>query len=218
MVRILSFFAIFFTSVAIAYFMYFRPEEDLPVYQPSDLNPALVDASAMREEDHRVLDFELINHLGDSVSLEDVAGDILVVDFFFTRCATICPLMTQNLKRVHDRLDPQMPVRILSHSVTPQADSVSVLNRYAEKYSANPALWWFLTGEKTEVYRLARQSYFSCLDEGDGGFQDFVHTENIVLVDAKGRLRGFYDGTDEKAMSQLFNDLTFLLKKKSEKS
>ena len=218
MVRILSFFAIFFTSVAIAYFMYFRPEEDLPVYQPSDLNPALVDASAMREEDHRVLDFELINHLGDSVSLEDVAGDILVVDFFFTRCATICPLMTQNLKRVHDRLDVQMPVRILSHSVTPQADSVSVLNRYAEKHGANPALWWFLTGEKTEVYRLARQSYFSCLDEGDGGFQDFVHTENIVLVDAKGRLRGFYDGTDEKAMSQLFNDLTFLLKKKSEKS
>ena len=198
--------------------MYFRPEEDLPVYQPSDLNPALVDASAMREEDHRVLDFELINHLGDSVSLEDVAGDILVVDFFFSRCATICPLMTQNIKRVHDRLDPQMPVRILSHSVTPQADSVSVLNRYAEKHGANPALWWFLTGEKTEVYRLARQSYFSCLDEGDGGFQDFVHTENIVLVDAKGRLRGFYDGTDEKAMSQLFNDLTFLLKKKSEKS
>ena len=218
MARILSFFAIFFTSVAIAYFMYFRPEEDLPIYQPSDLNPALVDASAMREEDHRVLDFELINHLGDSVSLEDVAGDILVVDFFFTRCATICPLMTQNLKRVHDRLDPQMPVRILSHSVTPQADSVSVLNRYAEKHGANPALWWFLTGEKTEVYRLARQSYFSCLDEGDGGFQDFVHTENIVLVDAKGRLRGFYDGTDEKAMSQLFSDLTFLLKKKSEKS
>ena len=218
MVRILSFFAIFFTSVAIAYFMYFRPEEDLPVYQPSDLNPALVDASAMREEDHRVLDFELINHLGDSVSLEDVAGDILVVDFFFSRCATICPLMTQNIKRVHDRLDPQMPVRILSHSVTPQADSVSVLSRYAEKHGANPALWWFLTGEKTEVYRLARQSYFSCLDEGDGGFQDFVHTENIVLVDAKGRLRGFYDGTDEKAMSQLFNDLTFLLKKKSEKS
>ena len=218
MVRILSFFAIFFTSVAIAYFMYFRPEEDLPVYQPSDLNPALVDASAMREEDHRVLDFELINHLGDSVSLEDVAGDILVVDFFFTRCATICPLMTQNLKRVHDRLDPQMPVRILSHSVTPQADSVSVLNRYAEQHGANPALWWFLTGEKTEVYRLARQSYFSCLDEGDGGFQDFVHTENIVLVDAKGRLRGFYDGTDKKAMSQLFSDLTFRLKKKSEKS
>ena len=218
MARIVSFFAIFFTSVLVAYFMYFKPEEDLPIYQPSQLNPALVDPSAMRAEDHRILDFELVNHLGDTVTLADVEGQILVVDFFFSRCATICPLMTRNLQRIHDRLDPQMPVRILSHSVTPQADSVSVLNRYAEKHGANPDLWWFLTGEKKEIYKLARRSYFSCLDEGDGGFQDFVHTENIVLVDEKGRLRGFYDGTDSKAMSQLFSDLQFLLKKKSDKS
>ena len=218
MARIVSFFVIFSTSVAVAYFMYFRPEQDLPIYQPSQLNPALVDAAAMRAEDHRILDFELVNHLGDTVTLADVEGQILVVDFFFTRCATICPLMTKNLQRIHDRLDPQMPIRILSHSVTPQADSVSVLNRYADKHGANPDLWWFLTGEKKEIYRLARQSYFSCLDEGDGGFQDFVHTENIVLIDDMGRLRGFYDGTDSKSMSQLFSDLGFLLEKKSEKS
>ena len=148
MARIVSFFVIFFTSVAVAYFMYFRPEQDLPIYQPSQLNPALVDAAAMRAEDHRILDFELVNHLGDTVTLADVQGQILVVDFFFTRCATICPLMTKNLQRIHDRLDPQMPIRILSHSVTPQADSVSVLNRYADKHGANPDLWWFLTGEK----------------------------------------------------------------------
>lgn len=218
MARIVSFFVIFFTAVLVAYFMYFKPEEDLPVYQPSQLNPALVDPSAMRAEDHRILDFELVNHLGDTVTLADVEGQILMVDFFFSRCATICPVMTQNLKRIHDRLDAQMPVRILSHSVTPQADSVSVLNRYAEKHGANPELWWFLTGEKKEIYKLARRSYFSCLDEGDGGFQDFVHTENIVLVDEKGRLRGFYDGTDSKAMSHLFNDLQVLLEKKSDKS
>ena len=218
MARIVSFFVIFFTSVLVAYFMYFKPEEDLPIYQPSRLNPALVDPSALRAEDHRILDFELVNHLGDTVRLADVEGQILVVDFFFSRCATICPLMTRNLQRIHDRLDPQMPVRILSHSVTPQADSVSVLNRYAEKHGANPDLWWFLTGEKKEIYKLARRSYFSCLDEGDGGFQDFVHTENIVLVDEKGRLRGFYDGTDSKGMSQLFNDLQILLEKKSDKS
>ena len=218
MARIVSFFVIFSTSVAVAYFMYFKPEEDLPIYQPSELNPALVDASAMRTEDHRVLDFELVNHLGDTVTLADVQGQILVVDFFFSRCATICPLMTKNLQRIHDRLEPTMPVRILSHSVTPQADSVSVLHRYAEKHGANPDLWWFLTGEKKEIYRLARKSYFSCLDEGDGGFQDFVHTENIVLVDDKGRLRGFYDGTDSDSMSHLFNDLGLLLEKKSEKS
>ena len=218
MVRIVSFFAIFFTSVAIAYVMYFRPENDLPIYQPSQLNPALVDPSAMREENHRILDFNLVNHLGDTVTLADVQGQILVVDFFFTRCATICPLMTKNLQRIHDRLGPDAPVQLMSHSVTPVADSVSVLAAYANKHGADPDLWWFLTGEKSEIYTLARKSYFSCLDEGDGGFQDFVHTENIVLVDDQGRLRGFYDGTDSKAMSQLFSDLEFLLEKKKEKS
>ena len=218
MVRIVSFFVIFFTSVAIAYVMYFRPEDDLPIYQPSQLNPALVDPSAMREENHRILDFNLVNHLGDTVTLADVQGQILVVDFFFTRCATICPLMTKNLQRIHDRLGPDAPVQLMSHSVTPVADSVSVLSAYADKHGADPDLWWFLTGEKSEIYTLARKSYFSCLDEGDGGFQDFVHTENIVLVDDQGRLRGFYDGTDSKAMSQLFSNLEFLLKKKREKS
>ena len=218
MVRIVSFFAIFFTSVAIAYVMYFRPEDDLPIYQPSQLNPALVDPSAMREENHRILDFNLVNHLGDTVTLADVQGQILVVDFFFTRCATICPLMTKNLQRIHDRLGSDAPVQLMSHSVTPVADSVSVLSAYADKHGADPDLWWFLTGEKSEIYTLARKSYFSCLDEGDGGFQDFVHTENIVLVDDQGRLRGFYDGTDSKAMSQLFSDLEFLLEKMREKS
>ena len=217
MIRIASFFAIFFTAVLVAYFMHFRPEKDLPIYQPSQLNPALVDVSLMREEDHRVSDFILVNQLGDTVTRSDVEGQILVVDFFFTRCATICPLMTKNLRRIHDRLDPDLPVQLLSHSVTPFADSVSVLRVYADKQEANPALWWFLTGPKSEIYSLARKSYFSCLDEGDGGFQDFVHTENVVLVDSEGRLRGFYDGTDSMAMSQLFSDLEFLLEKKSEK-
>ena len=148
--------------------------------------------------------------LGDTIHLSDVEGQILIVDFFFTRCATICPLMTSNLKLVHDRLPEG--VRILSHSVTPQADSVSVLSAYADKYTASPSKWWFLTGEKDEVYRLARRSYFACLDEGDGGYQDFVHTENVVLVDPEGRLRGFYDGTLEKEISQLYRDLEVLLK------
>ena len=84
-------------------------------------------------------------------------------------------------------------------------------------YNANPDRWWFLTGPKNHIYELARRSYFSCLDEGDGGFQDFVHTENVVLVDDQGRLRGFYDGTDSKAMSRLLSDLDFLIEKKSEK-
>jgi len=218
MIRIASFFGIFTAAVLVAYFMYFREPYDLPVYEPADLNPALVDPQALTQGSHRILDFELLNQEGDTVRRADVEGQILVVDFFFTRCATICPKMTANLKLIHDRLDPSWPVQIMSHSVTPQADSVSVLQAYANKQAANPDLWWFLTGEKTDIYKLARQSYFSCLDEGDGGFQDFVHTENIVLVDGLGRLRGFYDGTDSKAMSRLFSDLSFLTENRIEKN
>lgn len=218
MIRIASFFGIFTASVLVAYFMYFREPYDLPVYEPADLNPALVDPQALTQGSHRILDFELLNQEGDTVRRADVEGQILVVDFFFTRCATICPKMTANLKLIHDRLDPSWPVQIMSHSVTPQADSVSVLQAYANKQEANPDLWWFLTGAKTDIYKLARQSYFSCLDEGDGGFQDFVHTENIVLVDGLGRLRGFYDGTDSKAMSRLFSDLSFLTENRVEKN
>jgi protein SCO1/2 len=198
------------SAILYTYFFLLRSDERLPIYQPSQINPALVDPSLLSEDDHRILDFTLINQLGDTVSLSDVEGSILIVDFFFTRCATICPLLTSNLKLIHDRLPDG--VRILSHSVTPIADSVSVISSYADKYGANPSLWWFLTGRKDEIYKLARKSYFACLDEGDGGYQDFVHTENVVLVDKQGRLRGFYDGTKEEDISQLYQDLRSLMK------
>ena len=143
--------------------------------------------------------------------MKDVEGQVLVVDFFFTRCATICPLLTSNMKRVQDRFIDDDRVRLLSHSVTPVADSVVVLNRYGIKKGVDPERWWLLTGEKEEIYKLARKSYFAALDEGDGGFQDFVHTENMVLVDRMGRLRGFYDGTDLDEVNQLVRDLEFLI-------
>ena len=206
------FASIVIISIVITYFIYFKQEDRLPVYQPIDINPALVDSKLRNTKDHRISDFTLVNHLGDTVTKSDVQGKILVIDFFFTRCATICPVMTGNLKMLHDALPDG--VQILSHSVTPFADSVSVLNAYAEKHTVEASKWWFLTGEKTEVYRLARKSYFSCLDEGDGGYQDFVHTENVVLVDAEGRLRGFYDGTLKEEISQLYLDIQRLKEEK----
>jgi len=187
------------------------PEYDLPIYQPSDLNPALVDASVQGFEDHRILPFELVNQLGDTVRMEDVAGQVLVVDFFFTRCRTICPMLTDNMKRVQDQVLEDDRVRLMSHSVTPEADSVPVLFDHAVAKGVDPDRWWLLTGAKSEVYKLARKSYFAALDEGDGGFQDFVHTENMVLVDTLGRLRGFYDGTDLDEVNELVRDLSFLL-------
>ena len=104
------------------------PEKDLPVYQPSDLNPALVDASALGHVDHRILPFVLVNQLGDTVTEKEVAGQWLVVDFFFTRCATICPMLTSNMKKVQGVFLEKKEVRLLSHSVTPVADSVAVLS------------------------------------------------------------------------------------------
>jgi len=187
------------------------PEYDLPIYQPSELNPALVDPSVLGHEDHRILPFTLLNQQGDTVQEHDVAGQVLVVDFFFTRCATICPMLTSNMKRVQDRFLEDDRVRLMSHSVTPVADSVPVLSSYAEAHGVAADRWWLLTGGKEEIYRLARKSYFAALDEGDGGFQDFVHTENMVLVDTLGRLRGFYDGTDVDEVNGLVRDLTFLL-------
>lgn len=187
------------------------PDHDLPIYQPSDLNPALVDPSVLGHEDHRILPFILVNQSGDTVTRDHVSGQVLVVDFFFTRCRTICPMLTSHMKLVQDRYLEDDRVRLMSHSVTPVADSVAVLRAHAEEKGADGRRWWMLTGDKAEIYRLARKSYFAALDEGDGGFQDFVHTENIVLVDTLGRLRGFYDGTDLDEINALVRDLEFLL-------
>ena len=214
--QLMSLLSTFAVAVAAGVYILY-PSKSIPILQPGDLNPALVDSQDWSREQHTIAPFNLINHLGDSIQLEDVLGDVIIVDFFFTRCATICPIMTSNLTKVRDELDLEMGWRILSHSVTPEADSASVLNAYAKRMDAEHENWWFLTGEKKEIYRLARRSYFACYDEargGDGGMQDFVHTENVVLVDQKGRLRGFYDGTSELSMNQLIEDCQWLLQEK----
>lgn len=213
---LIALLGIFVSAVAVGYFI-LKPERDLPILEPGDINPALIDADLRHKSRHKILPFTLVNHLGDTVTEQDVTDQILVVDFFFTRCPTICPVMTENLGRVQATLSPEDPVRILSHSVTPEADSVPVLARYADKHSVHPAHWWILTGEKKHIYELARRSYFTCLEEGDGGMQDFIHTENMALVDEEGRLRGFYDGTDQTHVNQLIDDLHLLIDKKTSK-
>ncbi len=205
-----GFVAVVAVAVGVGTWM-LTPERELPVFQPGDLNPAVVDAAVAHVEDHRVLPFKLINQVGDTVTEADVDGQIRVAAFFFTRCPTICPVMTSQMQRVAARFADEPRVRLLSHSVTPEADSVAVLAAYADRYGADPERWWFLTGPKPHIYALARRSYFACLDEGDGGLQDFVHTENLVLVDARGRLRGFYDGTDAAEVDHLMTDMALLL-------
>lgn len=184
----------------------------LPVFQPADINPRLVDNDLLHiKKDHRVGSFSLINQNGEIVTEKDYEGKIYITDFFFTRCATICPIMTSQMKRVQEAYLDDDRVKLLSHSVTPIMDSVPVLKAYAERNGTDDKKWNITTGSKKEIYKLARKNYFSVLDEGDGGAQDFIHTEQFVLVDTKKRLRGFYDGTNAKEVDKLIADIQILL-------
>lgn len=185
----------------------------LKIYNPADINPTLVDSSLHGvQKDHTISDFSFVNQLGDTITKEDVSGKIFVTDFFFTTCGNICPKMTKQLIRVQDEFGSDNHILILSHTVHPSHDSVSVLYEYAEKFGANHEKWWFLTGSKKELYIMARKSYLVVPDENDPNFEhgdesDFLHTENFALIDPDGRIRGMYDGTNSEEVSELMRDI-----------
>ena len=191
------------------------PEERLPVFSPVDVNPRLVDASLHHvKKNHKISDFELVNQNGATITQATFDNKIYVADFFFTRCGTICPLMTTHMYALQNAFLNDEEVLLLSHSVTPVLDSVPVLKRYAENKGVLAAKWHLVTGPKKQIYDLARKSYFAVLDEGDGGEQDFIHTEQFVLVDQKKRIRGYYDGTDPKEIERILADISLLKKEK----
>lgn len=200
-------------SVATVWIIYsiLNPEKRLPVYNPADVNPRLVDDELRHiRSNHKVEDFVLINQNGDTITQEDYENKIYVADFFFTRCQTICPIMTHNMTKIQDTFANDPEVKLLSLSVTPVMDSISVLRAYADSKGVNDAKWNITTGDKKHIYELARKSYFAVLDEGDGGIQDFIHTENFVLVDKKRQIRGYYDGTDLEDINRLIEDIKLL--------
>jgi protein SCO1 len=137
-----------------------------------------------------------------------VKGKVYVVDYFFTTCQSICPIMSKQLDRVYRE---QKDVLILSHTVDPETDTPGALNAYAKKFNADSKRWIFLTGSKPELYDLARTGYLLDAQEGNGGEEDFIHTQNFALIDKKGRIRGYYDGTDSSSVSDLITDIDFLL-------
>lgn len=200
-------------SVIMIYAIYslLTPEKKLPVFNPADVNPKLVDESLVHiRRNHKVADFTLINQNGETITQKDYEGKIYVADFFFTRCMTICPIMTYNISELQEIFKNDDDVMFLSHSVTPDIDSISVLKEYAIKKGVIDGKWNITTGDKKHIYELARKSYFAVLDEGDGGLQDFIHTENFVLVDKKRQIRGFYDGTDKEDIQRLVLDIKIL--------
>lgn len=211
LVTLALFVLIFGAGMAIAYPL-LKPEKKLKIYQPSDINPKLVDSSLQGvNRDHRIADFEVTNQLGQTITQEDFAGKIYVADFFFATCPTICPVMSGHFVELQEEFADEPRLKLLSYSVTPDLDSVAVLRRYGEEYGADPDKWTLATGDKKHIYNLARKSYFAVLDEGDGGVQDFIHTENFVLVDSKKRIRGYYDGTSPQDMKRLSDEIRILL-------
>ena len=194
------------------YSKYFQ-EEPLPIFNPTDFNPALVDTSMQTSiEDHTVSDFELINQNGETITQSDYKNKIYVTDFFFAKCPSICPIMTSNLAKIQERFIDNEEVMLLSISVTPRIDSVPVLYEYAKDNGVIDHKWNITTGNKKHIYNLARKSYFAVVDEGDGGLQDFIHTPNFILVDTKKQIRGVYDGTNDQEIQRLIKDITSLTK------
>lgn len=211
LLRALAFSGIFIALVVLGWLV-IRPGEELPIFHPKQIDARLVDPAVRNTPgEHRISDFRLVDQRGDTITLATVDGRIIVADFFFTTCGTICPKMTAQMERVQAAYRTDDRVAILSHSVTPEIDTPEVLAAYAQLHGADPARWHMLTGDRAQIYRLARQSYFACLEEGDGGPDDFVHTENFVLVDAQRRIRGFYDGTQQAEVDRLIADIGKLL-------
>ena len=188
-----------------------RPEAVLPVYQPAQFDPSLVDSTVTHiKRYHTIADFSLTNQNGQTVTQDFYKDKIYVADFFFTTCPTICPIMTKNMALLQQELLNDKDVLLLSHTVTPDIDSVPQLKKYAEEKGVIDSKWNLVTGEKKQIYELARKSYLAAKSNGDGGPFDMIHTENFILVDKEKRIRGTYDGTNKEAMYELLEDIRIL--------
>lgn len=160
---------------------------------------------------HTVKPFCFTNQYNEKVTEETVKGKIYVTDFFFTTCQSICPIMSSELERVYKTFATNKDILILSHTVSPEEDSVNIMMNYANLHGVKDRRWLFLTGDKKHLYDMARTSYLLNAEEGNGDADDFIHTQNFALVDKERHLRGFYDGTDSLEVSRLIIDMNLLL-------
>ncbi|MEM9326417.1 MAG: SCO family protein [Bacteroidota bacterium] len=188
--------------------------DQLPYYDEATFTPKWFESeSAVPEDFHQIPSFSLSNQQGEMVTERDVQGKIFVVDFFFTSCPGICPKMTDNMLLIQDTFIDDEDVLLLSHSVTPTLDSVSVLAEYADRKGVIASKWHLLTGDRSQIYDLGRHQYFVEEDLGlNKKAEDFIHTENFVLIDGNRHIRGIYNGLNKTAVRQLITDIKTLKK------
>jgi protein SCO1 len=161
---------------------------------------------------HTVQDFKFTDQDGKTVTQKDLDGSVYVADFFFTTCHSICPVMSTQMERIYTKYKDNPEVKFISHTVDPEIDTVQQLKAYALKHNADSRKWLFVTGDKKQLYDIARTGYFLDAQQGDGGPDDFIHTQNFALVDKDKRIRGYYNGTDSTEVDQLMKDIELLLK------
>lgn len=187
--------------------------QPLPIYAPARVSAELVDSTLQyKKKYHKIADFSLTNQNGKTITQKDYEEKIYVADFFFTTCQTICPIMTDHMVQIQKEILNDDDVMLLSHSVTPEIDTVAQLKRYAEKKGVIDKKWNLVTGDKKQIYALARKSYLAVKDNPNAGPYDMVHTENFMLIDKKKQIRGFYDGTKSEDIDKLLADIKHLKK------
>lgn len=184
------------------------------------------DAEAKDSIYHRVEELTLTNQFGEQVSLnKDLKGKMVLINFFFTNCPSICPQISSNIEMLQDafKKDPKKKttldtaVHFISISVDPERDSFPALRAYADRYKANPDHWWFLTGNRQTIYNFARKQLFVTMQEGSGGIDDFIHSEKLVLLDSNRYIRGYYNGRDTADIIRCADDIVILTRQKRKK-
>lgn len=174
---------------------------------------------------HKVADFSLQNQLGNTISLDSLHGKVVIIDFFFTHCASICPILTKNMRHLQDalKLRDDMKgvdttfVQFLSLTVDPTRDSVPVIKKYADRYGVNSEVWWMLTGPKKTIYDFALNELKLGIQDSVSVDSNFVHTDYVVLLDKDRVVRGYYHGTDTAAMAKLGDDIVFIMLERDKK-
>ncbi|MFT3908526.1 MAG: SCO family protein [Ferruginibacter sp.] len=188
-------------------------KQDLPYYNGPDFTPLWFDKNAVPDSIHSIPSFTFIDQNGNTITEKTVANKIYIADFFFTSCPGICPKLTKNLKLVQEAFKDDSNVVLLSHSVTPLKDDPAALKRYALNYGVIDNKWFLLTGNKDSIYTIARKNYFADEDLGmQKDTSDFLHTENMLLIDTKRRIRGMYKGTSQLEMENIIADIRQLEK------
>jgi protein SCO1 len=210
--KVTIFLLAFFILLGAAFIAYIFPKiKEQQTHQP-------VLPIVGNDQNHHIAPFSFVNQEGKTITNDDVKGKICVVEYFFATCKGMCPRMNENMAKVYKAFKGNKDVLILSHTVDPIKDTVQALKAYSLRFDADPSQWMFLTGDKKQLYDMARYSYLISAEDDTAGVsidKDFIHDKHYSLVDGFGRVRGFYDGLDPASIDKLIADINALLKEKS---